>query len=122
MTTPLSELLLLSAPMEPRKLSKEIKVIEEKEYINEDGKVVKERVVEVVTKVVVEGDKMDGKERRKMYYQLKKTELNELSRKKKAEKYANDPEYREKIIERSRQYKLKKKLEKSGEEVIKNSS
>ncbi len=125
MTTPLSELLLLSAPMEPRKLSKEIKVIEEKEYINEDGKVVKERVVEVVTKVVVEGDKMDEsykKERRKMYYQLKKTELNELSRKKKAEKYANDPEYREKIIERSRQYKLKKKLEKSGEEVIKNSS
>ncbi len=101
------------------KMSKEIKVIEEKEYINEDGKVVKERVVEVVTKVVMEGEKvgksvsMDEKTRRKMYYQLRKVELNEESRKKKAERYANDPEYREKIIERSKQYKLKKKLEKS---------
>ncbi len=109
---------------------KEIKVIEEKEYINEDGKLVKERVVEVITKVVlrkitVEGTRKAGekeknetkeKERRHNYYLLNKTELNELSRKKKAEKYANDPEYREKIIERSKKYQLKKKMEKETSE------
>jgi hypothetical protein len=100
-------------------MSKEIKVIEEKEYINEDGKVVKERVVEVVTKVVVEGDKMDEsykKERRKMYYQLKKTELNELSRKKKNQKYLEDTEFREKIRIKNRENYLKRKLKKSEEE------
>jgi hypothetical protein len=97
-------------------MSKEIKVIEEKEYINEDGKVVKERVVEVVTKVIVEGDESDRKERRKMYYQLKKTELNELSRKKKNQKYLEDPEFREKIRIKNRENYLKRKLKKSEEE------
>ncbi len=51
-----------------------------------------------------------------MYYQLKKTELNEQSRIKKKERYANDPEYREKMIERSKKYKLKKKIEKGVNE------
>ena len=93
---------------------KEVKVIDEKEYINEDGKKVKERVVEVVTttivkNVVVENEKVDEKERRRMYYQMNKAELNELSRQKKAERYANDPEYRQKVIERSKMYQLKKR-------------
>jgi hypothetical protein len=112
---------------------KEVKIIEEKEYINEEGKLVKEQVVEVITKVVLKkvtvkrarkaGEKekndtksIEEKERRHNYYLLNKTELNELSRKKKAERYANDPEFREKVIERSKKYKLKKKMEKEMSE------
>ncbi len=98
-------------------MSKEIKLVEEKEYINEDGKVVKERVVEVVTKVVVEGEKMDEKTRRKMYYQLRKAELNEESRKIKNQKYHDDPEYREKMKARRRANYLKKKLENASHKV-----
>lgn len=100
-----------------RKMVKEIKIIEEKEYINEDGKKVKEQVLEVVTKVVVESEKVDEKTRRKMYYELHKTELNELSRQKKAERYANDPEYREKMKARRRENYLKKKLENASHKV-----
>jgi hypothetical protein len=32
-------------------MSKEVKIVEEREYINEDGKKVKERVLEVVTRL-----------------------------------------------------------------------
>jgi hypothetical protein len=96
---------------------KEIKIIEEKEYINEDGKKVKERVIEVVSKVVVESEKMDEKTRRKMYYELHKTELNEVNRQKKAERYANDPEYREKMKARRRTNYLKKKVESTSQKV-----
>lgn len=105
---------------------KEIKIIEEKEYINEEGKLVKEKVVEVITKVVLkkvsvksnkkEKSEMEDKERRHNYYLINKTELNEENRRRKAERYANDPEYREKVIERSKKYKLKKKMEKEMSE------
>jgi hypothetical protein len=107
---------------------KEVKIIEEKEYINEDGKLVKEQLVEVITKVVlkkviVEGGRkgvekgksdsksIEEKERRHNYYLINKSELNELSRKKKAERYASDLEYREKMKARRRENYLKKKEE-----------
>jgi hypothetical protein len=109
-------------------MSKEVKIIEEKEYINEEGKVVKEQVIEVITKVVLtkvkrdkkeksENDDAIARERRHNYYLLNKTELNELSRKKKVERYASDPEYREKIKARRRENYLKKK---EKEKIINN--
>lgn len=96
-------------------MEKEIKTINETEYVDEEGRVIKEKVIEVKTKVIVgskKGEKKDDKERRRDYYLLNKAELNEDSRRRKAERYANDPEYREKVIERSKKYKLKKKIEK----------
>ena len=88
---------------------KEIKIVKEEIYKNEEGQLIKKKVIEVISEIVVPEGKLDEKERRRLYYQEHKTELNEMSRLKKAERYANDPEYREKMIERSKKYKLKKK-------------
>jgi hypothetical protein len=73
------------------------------------------KVMEVITKIIVtkkniECEKKDEKERRHNYYLLNKIELNELSRRKKAERYANDPEYREKIKARRRENYIKEKI------------
>jgi hypothetical protein len=95
---------------------KEVKIVKEEIYKNEDGEMIKERVIEVVTKMVIPEKKMDEKERRRLYYQEHKTELNEMSRLKKAERYANDPEYREKMKAKRRENYLNKKLEKSVDE------
>ena len=86
---------------------KEVKVIDEKEYINEDGKKVKERVVEVVTRVVVDDY---GKDHQKKYYETHKCELNEKSRIHKNKKYAMSEEFREKIKMRNRENYLKRKM------------
>jgi hypothetical protein len=97
---------------------KEIKVIKEEVYKNEEGQLIKKKVIEVISEIVVPEGKLDEKERRRLYYQQHKEELNEMSRKKKVERYANDPEYREKMKAKRRENYLKKKLEKSVEDVI----
>ncbi len=95
--------------------NKEIKLLEEREYINELGQLVRERVVEVRTRVIIEKDNIDENERRRMYYQLKKSELNEDSRRRKNRKYEEDAEFREKIRIRNRENYLKRKMKKNEE-------
>ncbi len=86
-----------------------MKILSDVEYTNELGQLVRERVLEVRTRVIVEKDT----ERRRMYYELKKSELNEDSRRRKNQKYQDDPEFREKIKIRNRENYLKRKMKKN---------
>ncbi len=96
--------------MEP--IEKIITEVYDKCYEDENGNMIRERKIEVITRVKL---RMKDPEVKNVYYELNKTELNEINRQKKKERYANDPEYRAKMIERSKRYKLKKKMEKESE-------
>jgi hypothetical protein len=91
--------------MEP--IEKVITEVYDKYYEDEDGNMIREKKIEVITRVKL---RMKDDEVKNVYYELttpcyllflfeeprrlNKTELNEISRQKKKERYANDPEYR----------------------------
>ncbi len=89
---------------------KEIKIIKEEVYKDEEGRLIKEKVFEIVSKVVID-DSLKN-DHQKKYYETHKCELNEKSRIQKNQKYAMSEEFREKIRIRNRENYLKRKMKK----------
>ncbi len=98
-----------------KNIIKEEQNIEEKEYINEVGDKIKERIIIKIIYVKDSRYKERLKESQKKYYENNKDKVSNYIKGYKNDRYKNDEEYREKVKQKRREdYKRKKELEKKN--------
>jgi hypothetical protein len=88
--------------------------IEEKEFIDEVGDKIKERIIIKIIYVKDSRYKERLKESQKKYYENNKSKVTNYIKEYSNERYKNDEEYRERIKEQRRQDYAKKKELKVG--------
>ncbi len=89
---------------------KEEETINEKEYVNDAGKIIIERTIQ---KIIYIKDNTKVKDSQRKYYENNKEKVTNYIREYSNERYKNDEEYREKIKQKRREnYAKKKELKK----------